>query len=189
MITTHPRMKIDLFAPPELPKGEAPRFIAHADGRFEGPAGAARCQLGKGGVLPAADKREGDGASPAGDWPLLFVLYRPDRRGAPVTALPVVPLRAGDGWCDAPDHPLYNQPVRRPFRASHEALWRDDRLYDVIVVLGHNLSPVSPGAGSAIFWHLTHPEGRPTQGCIALDPADMDAQLAHARPGDALRIA
>lgn len=42
-----------------------------------------RCALGKGGVLPEAEKREGDGATPLGRYALRQVFYRPDRMAAP----------------------------------------------------------------------------------------------------------
>src|ERR1700689_2079632 len=120
-------------------------FVAYADGRWT------RCGLGPGGVAAVADKHEGDGATPAGAWPLRRVLYRPDRRAAPATGLPVAPLDPADGWCDAPGDPAYNRPVVLPYPASAERLWRDDHVYDLIVVLGHNDDPVVPRAGSAIF--------------------------------------
>ncbi len=127
------------------------------------------CTIGKGGLLPAADKREGDGATPIGSWPLREVFYRPDRFDAPpATALPIRPLSQDDGWCDAPDDPNYNRPVRLPYGASTESLWRDDTVYDVIVVLGHNDDPVVPYGGSAIFFHLMAPDRRPTEGCVAV---------------------
>ena len=48
----------------------------------------------------------------------------------------------------------YNRLVKLPYAASHEELWRDDHLYDLVVVLGFNDDPVVPGKGSAIFLHL-----------------------------------
>jgi L,D-peptidoglycan transpeptidase YkuD (ErfK/YbiS/YcfS/YnhG family) len=163
-------------------------FAAYADGRFDLAGRWTRCALGSSGVVPAAVKREGDGASPAGAWPLRRVLYRADRRPAPPTALPAQALRPDDGWCDAPDHAAYNRPVRLPYPASAEPLWRDDGLYDLIVVLGHNDDPVVPGAGSAIFLHLARSDFAPTQGCIALAPDDLERLLRLARPGDVLVI-
>jgi L,D-peptidoglycan transpeptidase YkuD (ErfK/YbiS/YcfS/YnhG family) len=163
-------------------------FTAHADGRFDRAGHWTRCALGPAGVVPAQDKREGDGASPAGFWPLRRVLYRPDRRAAPESGLPVAALDPADGWCDAPDDPAYNRQVRLPYPASAEPLWRDDGVYDLIVILGHNDDPVVPGAGSAIFLHLARPDFAPTQGCIALAADDLEALLRVAWPGDALRI-
>jgi L,D-peptidoglycan transpeptidase YkuD (ErfK/YbiS/YcfS/YnhG family) len=148
----------------------------------------AKAALGKGGLKPAAEKREADGASPVGAWPLRRVLWRPDKGPPPKTALPVDAIRPEDGWCDAPLDPAYNRPVTLPYRVSAERMWRDDDLYDLVVVLGHNDDPVIPGAGSAIFLHLARPDYRPTEGCVALARADQQALLAAAAPGDVLEI-
>jgi len=134
-----------------------------------------RCAIGKAGIV--ATKREGDHASPLGCFALRRVLYRPDRLDAPDTALPVAALSERDGWCDAPDDPAYNQPVALPFRASAETLWRDDHVYDLIVVLGHNDAPVVPGCGSAIFLHVARSDYSPTEGCVALAQDDLLALL------------
>ncbi len=130
-----------------------------------------RCALGRSGVV--RDKREGDLATPAGCWPLRRVLYRPDRLSAPETVLATAPLMPEDAWCDDPQDPRYNQPVTRPCSASHERLWRDDGLYDVIVILGHNDAPAVSGHGSAIFLHVARPDYGPTLGCIALALPDL----------------
>jgi L,D-peptidoglycan transpeptidase YkuD (ErfK/YbiS/YcfS/YnhG family) len=163
-------------------------FVATADGWLDIGERKARCALGPAGVVAAADKREGDGASPAGVWPIRRVLYRADRGPAPATALPVAAIAPHDGWCDAPDDSAYNQPVRLPYPASAEALWRDDHVYDLIVVLGHNDDPPVPGLGSAIFLHLAREDYAPTQGCIAVARADLDELLARAQPCDAVEI-
>lgn len=163
-------------------------FAAYADGRFALDGRWARCALGPAGVVPADAKREGDGASPAGVWPMRRALYRADRRAAPRTRLPVAAIAPDDGWCDAPDDGAYNRPVKLPYGASAERLWREDALYDLVVILGHNDDPVVPGAGSAIFLHQARPDFGPTQGCIALAPDDLEAVLREAAPGDALSI-
>ncbi|WP_270936859.1 L,D-transpeptidase family protein [Falsiroseomonas oryzae] len=136
-----------------------------------------RCALGKGGVRPATEKREGDGATPAARMALRRVLFRADRGPPPRCAVPVEPIAPEDGWCDDPAHRSYNRPVRLPFDASHEKLWRDDHLYDVIGVLGWNDDPVERGRGSAIFLHQAWPDYRPTEGCVALAPRDLRALL------------
>lgn len=140
-----------------------------------------RVAVGRGGI---AEKRaEGDGISPLGCWPIRRVLYRADRLDAPVSVFPTAAIVPEDGWCDAPDHPDYNRPVQRPFAASHEEMWREDGLYDIVVVLGQNDDPVVPGAGSAIFLHVAQPDYGPTAGCAALARADLLQVLALARPG------
>jgi L,D-peptidoglycan transpeptidase YkuD (ErfK/YbiS/YcfS/YnhG family) len=128
---------------------------------FEFPAA-----LGRGGVR--ALKQEGDGATPGGFWPAVEVYYRPDRLSRPRTGLPVAPLRPSDGWCDAPFDRNYNRKVTLPYPASHERLWREDGLYDLIVVLDYNYARRVSGRGSAIFMHVARRGLTPTEGCIAL---------------------
>jgi L,D-peptidoglycan transpeptidase YkuD (ErfK/YbiS/YcfS/YnhG family) len=147
-----------------------------------------RCALGPAGVIAASEKREGDGATPAGVWPLRRVLFRADRAAPPVTRLPCAAIGPNDGWCDAPSDPNYNRQVTLPYPASAEALWREDGLYDLILVIGHNDAPVAPGAGSAVFVHIAREAFAPTEGCIGLERGVLEALLAIAAPGDALEI-
>lgn len=163
-------------------------FTATADGLLDLGDRKVRCALGPAGVIPAAEKREGDGASPAGVWPIRRVLYRPDRGAAPQTELPVEAMSPDDGWCDAPGDPAYNRSVKLPYPASAEAMWRDDGIYDVVVVLGHNDDPPVAPMGSCIFLHLARPDFSPTQGCVAVTREDLERLLAQARPGDTLEI-
>jgi len=130
-----------------------------------------RCALGRGGV---GDKqKEGDGITPLGRFPLRQVFYRADRLKKPKTGLSTRIIEKKDGWCDAPDHPNYNQLIEKPFTASHESLWRDDGLYDLVVVIGYNDDPIIPGKGSAIFIHIAKPDYAPTEGCVALSREDL----------------
>lgn len=124
-------------------------------------------------MKPASAKQEGDGASPAGRWAARRVFFRPDRVAAPETGLPVIALRPEDGWCDDPREASYNRLIPLPCCGSHERLWRDDSVYDLIVELGFNDDPPIPGQGSAIFLHIARPGYIPTEGCIALAEADL----------------
>jgi L,D-peptidoglycan transpeptidase YkuD (ErfK/YbiS/YcfS/YnhG family) len=163
-------------------------FTAWPDGRFDLAGRLTRCAVGRGGVVAADQKREGDGASPAGVWPMRRGLYRPDRLARPRSGLVFQALSPDDGWCDAPHDPAYNRPVKLPHPTSAEAMWRDDGVYDLVVVLGHNDDPPAPGRGSAIFLHLARPDHAPTEGCIALGRADMEALLALATLESAIII-
>ena len=157
-------------------------IVRQENGQWRAQAGGPvwRCAIGPGGTRPAAEKREGDGATPLGCYALRRLLYRADRLGKPQTDLPITALEPEDGWCDAPQDPAYNQPVRLPYPASHEALWRDDEIYDVIGILGHNDAPPIPGKGSCIFLHVARPDYSPTQGCVALALPDLLAFLKQA---------
>ena len=140
-----------------------------------------RCALGRGGII--ADKREGDGGTPVGAFPLRRLLVRADRGAAPRTKLPVTVIEEDDGWCDA-----YNRAVALPYAASHERLWRQDHLYDLVLVIGHNDDPVVKGMGSAVFVHLAHEDYRPTEGCIAFARADLEKILGAMGPGDCVVV-
>lgn len=164
------------------------RVIGDAPGRgrifWQGREHA--CTLGRSGVR--ADKREGDGASPAGCFALRAVFYRPDRLAKPATRLPSAAIARDDGWCDAPADPAYNRQVRLPYPASAETMWRDDALYDLVLVLGHNDDPVVPAAGSAIFLHLMRDDGGPTEGCIGVPRALALDLVAALGPDDRICI-
>ncbi len=144
------------------------------------------CASGRGGTCDAGAKREGDGRTPIGRWPIRAVLLRPDRGIAPPARVPWRWLRRSDGWSDDPDDPAYNRPVTHPHRHSAERLWRDDPLYDAIVTLGHNDAPPVPDAGSAIFLHIR--AGDSTAGCIAIERPVMTRLLATLTLGDVLSI-
>ncbi|MDP3493367.1 MAG: L,D-transpeptidase family protein [Hyphomonadaceae bacterium] len=163
-------------------------FIANASGQLRWAGHEVRCALGRSGVTPAESKREGDGASPIGVWRMRQVLWRSDRIAAPATRLPAVELIPEAGWCDAPGDPFYNRPVLLPYAASHERLWREDHIYDLIVELGYNDAPVIAGKGSAIFLHVAREDYSPTEGCVACALPDLLALLADAKPGDAIEI-
>ena len=96
----------------------------------------------------------------------------------PQTSLPIFVIGQQDGWCDAPDSPEYNRHVLLPYEASHETLWRDDSVYDIVVPLGYNDDPVVAGRGSAIFMHVAKPGYESTEGCVALAYPDLLAVLA-----------
>lgn len=155
-------------------------------GRLRGRGLDLACALGRGGTRTA--KREGDGATPAGCWPVRRLRYRPGRLRPPTGGLRPLALRLRDGWCDDPGHPDYNRPVTLPIPASAERMQRPDLLYDLLVELGHNDDPPIPGAGSAIFLHVARPGLRPTAGCIALPLHHLRRVVARLRPGDRILV-
>jgi L,D-peptidoglycan transpeptidase YkuD (ErfK/YbiS/YcfS/YnhG family) len=147
--------------------------------RFDGKV--FRAALGRGGV--STDKKEGDGATPAGSFPLREVLYRADRIQAPRTLLPTSVITEVDGWCDdVADPERYNTRILLPYEGSHERLFRDDHVYDLIVPIGYNDDPARPGKGSAIFIHIARDGYPPTAGCVALAESDLRELLARVTP-------
>lgn len=131
-----------------------------------------RTALGRSGLRE--NKREGDGATPIGRFPLRRGFFRADRLVEPSSPLSFRPILPDDGWCDDPNRPEdYNRLIKHPFSGSAEYLWRNDRRYDLIVVLGHNDDPPIPGLGSAVFLHVASPGHTPTEGCVAMETDDL----------------
>jgi L,D-peptidoglycan transpeptidase YkuD (ErfK/YbiS/YcfS/YnhG family) len=133
--------------------------------------------LGRNGIV--SFKREGDGGTPRGSMALIAGYFR--RRGPirAATRLPMTEISPGLGWCDDSGAPNYNRPVRLPFTASHERMYRADGLYDTCLVLDWNLRERRRFAGSAIFLHIARTGYEPTEGCIAISARDMALLLPH----------
>ena len=167
-------------------KRPKPMIVRRAPGRptearVQLAHGVRRAALGRGGVR--ALKREGDGGTPIGALPIRLVLYRADKHARPRAPLPVRQIGPRDGWCDQPNDRNYNRQVQLPYGRSAESMMREDALYDLVLVLGHNDRPRVRGRGSAIFTHLARPGYTPTEGCIAFSLRDLQAVLRTLRIG------
>lgn len=122
--------------------------------------------LGRAGIR--ANKREGDGGTPRGRFRPLTVWWRADRSPRPATLLPTRRIEPNQGWCENPSDGRYNHPVSVSADAATDRLWREDRLYDTIIEIDHNVRPRVAGRGSAVFIHVARSGLRPTAGCVAL---------------------
>lgn len=156
----------------------------HHQGMLEAGGIMVSCAIGRSGLKRL--KREGDGTTPVGRWPMRYLVWRADRHARPMTGLPLVAMQPDDAWCEVPESRDYNRPVKLPHPDATDSLWRDDHLYDFLVVLGHNDEPVVPGAGSAVFFHLAREDYGPTAGCVAVNLPDMLRILARCDPGTEL---
>jgi L,D-peptidoglycan transpeptidase YkuD (ErfK/YbiS/YcfS/YnhG family) len=132
--------------------------------------------LGRAGIK--ADKREGDGGTPAGRFRPVRLWWRADRLRRPPTMLPARRIGAIDAWCEDPRDRRYNRPFRRSAGEPGDRLRRDDALYDLIVEIDHNSRPRVAGRGSAVFIHVARPGFTPTAGCVALRKPALRALLA-----------
>jgi L,D-peptidoglycan transpeptidase YkuD (ErfK/YbiS/YcfS/YnhG family) len=147
------------------------------------------CAIGKDGYCIAEEKQEGDGKTPLGTYALRELFYRGDKfEAVPVTLLPVKRLHENDGWCDEPGDLKYNKYVTLPYSASHEELFRDDDVYDLIIPLGYNDNPPVAGKGSAIFMHVAKEGYTPTEGCVALKKEDLLEVLFNCTPNTQIEI-
>jgi L,D-peptidoglycan transpeptidase YkuD (ErfK/YbiS/YcfS/YnhG family) len=98
------------------------------------------------------------------------------------------PLAPEDAWVDDPTDPQYNGLVALPYSARTEQLWREDDIYDLIIVIGYNMEPVIPGAGSAIFLHVARPDFSHTEGCIAVRREVLTSLIPLLGPGSMIVI-
>jgi L,D-peptidoglycan transpeptidase YkuD (ErfK/YbiS/YcfS/YnhG family) len=142
--------------------------------------------LGRSGIK--ANKREGDGATPRGRFRLVRLWWRPDRMPRPATRLPVRRIDPGIAWSEDPLDRRYNRPFRREKNELGDRLWRDDRLYDLIIELDHNSRPRIAGRGSAVFIHVAREGFKPTAGCVALKRDRLRLLLARLAPGTRIEI-
>jgi L,D-peptidoglycan transpeptidase YkuD (ErfK/YbiS/YcfS/YnhG family) len=160
--------------------------LDHRRGRLQAGNLVIPCALGRSGTSHA--KREGDGASPVGRFCLLQGFYRADHGPRPRTTLRLRAIRPSDGWSDDARDRRYNRLVPLPCPTSHEKMWRDDGLYDVVLDIAWNRGPIVKGRGSAIFLHLARPGFQPTEGCVAVDRRMIRRLLERIGPGTTIEI-
>ncbi len=167
---------------------------------------ARRVRLVSNGVRPLADRRSGDGTTPAGVFPLgvmtawdgqVFSFFgnSPDPG---VTAGAYRAVRAGDCFGATPNHPDYGHLVQRARSAcpgpDDEYLPAVTGAYEHAALIGANMEPDvsgdAPGEvpyASAIFLHRDSLDGagnsRPTSGCVSLAHGDLVEVLRVMRPG------
>jgi L,D-peptidoglycan transpeptidase YkuD (ErfK/YbiS/YcfS/YnhG family) len=128
--------------------------------------------IGRNGFAPPGEKREGDGRTPSGIFPLGTVFgYKPSFP----TKMSYRQAGKDDLWVDDVNADDYNRWVTRETTkaSSFEKMRRDDDLYKLGIVVEYNTNPVVKGQGSAIFFHLWSGKGMPTAGCIALSEDDL----------------
>ncbi|MFZ1959722.1 MAG: L,D-transpeptidase family protein [Methylovirgula sp.] len=140
-------------------------------GRLHAGATIFPCAIGAASI--SHHKREGDNATPVGHFRLLEGFFKPGIGRRPATLVSLRPIERTLGWCEDPNAPAYNRLIHLPSRAGHETMWRDDGLYDLVIVLDYNIQPRRRNFGSAIFLHCARPDFAPTAGCIALRGADL----------------
>jgi|TARA_Y100000996_G_scaffold360352_1_gene302745 Uncharacterized protein conserved in bacteria len=145
-----------------------------------------KCSIGKRGITNK--KREGDKKTPKGVFKFKKVLYRKDRISGLETKLKLIPIKQNMGWCDDINSKFYNKLIRFPSKKSAERLFRKDNIYNIIIVIDFNMSPIIKGKGSAIFIHLATKNYKPTQGCIALNIKGIRLLLKKISKKDKIKI-
>ncbi len=153
---------------PEIPVNVGRSGLAWGRGLSGGPRGDG----------PA--KREGDGRAPAGIFALPGAFAEPGAPGS--RAFSVRPSSPSLVCVDDVASAHYNRVVDAAATPrdwnSAEEMQRPDGLYRQVVLVDHNVSPTTPGAGSCIFLHIWRGPDRPTAGCTSMDPAALEALVA-----------
>ena len=130
-----------------------------------------KCAIGKRGI--SKNKKEGDLKTPSGVFKFESLFYRKDRIRSIKSSLPKKIIKKNMGWCDDTSSKRYNKLINFPFKGSAEKFFIKKRIYDLILVLSYNRSPVIKNKGSAIFLHLASKNYAKTKGCIAVKKKDF----------------
>jgi len=128
--------------------------------------------IGKNGFANPDEKREGDGKSPSGIFPLRMAFgYDKFIR----TKLPYRQTLPDDLWIDDVNATDYNRWVKKDDTkaVSYEKMKRDDNLYKYGIVIEYNTDPVIKGHGSAIFLHVWGGKNISTEGCVAVSEENI----------------
>lgn len=145
-----------------------------------------RCSLGKAGIK--IKTKEGDNITPKGIFKILKLYYRADKINKIDTALKKIKIKKNMGWCDDPESKNYNKEIKIPNKFSYEKLYRNDSVYDLIIVLNYNIRPTVKNRGSAIFIHIAKNKYPPTKGCIALKELHLIKILKEINSNTLIRI-
>jgi L,D-peptidoglycan transpeptidase YkuD (ErfK/YbiS/YcfS/YnhG family) len=145
-----------------------------------------RCALGKAGIKKK--EKEGDNVTPKGIFKITSMYYRPDRIKNIITAIKKIKIKKNIGWCDDPDSHFYNQQISLPTKFNHEKLYRNDNLYDLVLVLNYNTNPIIKNKGSAIFIHIAKKNYKKTKGCIALKKKHLIELISKIKKNTQIKI-
>lgn len=137
--------------------------------------------VGRNGIADPGLKREGDGMSPWGLYPLGMAF---GYAATFPTKMPYRQMYADDVWVDDPTAPDYNRLVKKSATAaaSFEYMRRRDELYRAGLVVEYNTEPVIGGLGSAIFIHFWGRSFNSTAGCLGLPRRHLEAVLGFLDP-------
>jgi len=145
-----------------------------------------RCALGEAGIKKK--KKEGDNITPKGEFKIIKVYYRDDKIKNITTSIKKLKIKKNTGWCDDPNSKFYNKQIKLPSKFSHEKLYRNDNLYDLILVSNYNMNPIIKNKGSAIFIHVAKNSYEKTKGCIALKKKHLIKLLSQIKKDTRIKI-
>lgn len=161
-------------------------IIVKAPGNLKYKSLEFRCSIGKSGIKKKI--KEGDNITPKGIFKILKIYYRSDRIKKFSTDIKIIKIKKNMGWCDDPKSSLYNKEIKLPFNYSHEKLYRNDHLYDIVMPINYNMNPTVKNKGSAIFLHLAKKNYTPTKGCVGLRKVHLLKILKIIKPNTKIKL-
>lgn len=141
--------------------------------------------VGSAGMAPQA--KSGVPATPMGVYSLDSAFGTAPNPG---TGLPYTQVSGANYWWSGDDHsPTFNsmqvcQKAQCPFNTGDSENLQIPQ-YKHAVVMGVNKNK-APGGGAAFFFHTT--DGKPTEGCVAVDDAQLVSIMKWLRPGAVIAI-
>lgn len=128
--------------------------------------------LGRNGVAKMGEKKEGDGKTPSGKYPLTALFGNNDVN----QKMPFIKTHPNLYCIDDSKSINYNRIIDANKTVkdydSFEYMLREDGQYDVGAVIDYN-EKGEPMRGSCIFIHIQKSDTSPTAGCIALRKEDI----------------
>ena len=135
------------------------------------------CFVGKNGI--GLKRREGDLITPKGKFKLTKIFYKKKELNKVNTRIPKVEIKKNLAWCTDSRNKKYNSLVSKPIGCEYEDMFREDNLYDIVVLLNFNyISPIKY-KGSAIFLHCAENTTKFTEGCIAMEKKGLLELIPH----------
>ena len=154
-------------------------FLKYKDLKF-------KCALGKAGI--GKKKLEGDQITPKGTYKIVEIYCRKDRLKKISSKFKLIEIKKNMGWCDDPKSKKYNQLIKLPSKYSHENLYRENSIYDLILVLNYNMNPIIKNKGSAIFIHVAKKTYKKTKGCVALKKVHLIELISKIKKNTKVKI-
>ncbi len=131
---------------------------------------------------PGLGKREGDGRTPAGVFPVGSLFGYAEK--APDNASPsfsYVHIHAGTQCVEDSRSPLYNQIVDS---GTKSPMLRADGVFRLGFVIEQNAPEATPGAGSCVFFHVQRGPAQATHGCTSASLPELERVVGWLEPKD-----
>lgn len=173
--------------------GELQRFEMRAGSAWRASGELIPVNLGRSGLAwgagllpPAADglrKKEGDGRSPAGIFPLGTAFGTSEELPDNSQTYPYLPVKSSSYCVEDTRSDFYNQlidaeQVTSKLWQKWSPLSRSDGLFRWGVFVNQNTQPTQVGAGSCIFLHIWRASGVGTAGCTAMPAGSISELIA-----------